>query len=50
MAKSFNQEEKKMGMFCDQCEQTFRGVGCTDVGCVGKTRTWSRCKRFCSMG
>ncbi len=36
MAKSFNQEEKKMGMFCDQCEQTFRGVACTDVGVCGK--------------
>jgi len=36
MAKSFNQEEKKMSMFCDQCEQTFRGVACTDVGVCGK--------------
>lgn len=23
-------------MFCDQCEQTARGVGCTDVGVCGK--------------
>ena len=23
-------------MFCNQCEQTFRGTGCTDVGVCGK--------------
>lgn len=26
-----------MGMFCYQCEQTARGVGCVDVGVCGKT-------------
>lgn len=25
-----------MGMFCDQCEQTFRGNACTDIGVCGK--------------
>jgi len=25
-----------MSMFCDQCEQTFRGKGCTEVGVCGK--------------
>lgn len=25
-----------MSMFCDQCEQTFRGVACTDKGVCGK--------------
>ena len=25
-----------MSMYCDQCEQTFRGVACTEVGVCGK--------------
>ena len=25
-----------MSMYCDQCEQTFRGIACTDIGVCGK--------------
>jgi len=26
-------------MFCYQCEQTYRGQGCTDLGVCGKDET-----------
>ena len=29
-------EEKELGMFCYQCEQTLNGTGCTKIGVCGK--------------
>jgi len=39
-----------MSMYCDQCEQTFRGVACTEVGVCGKTEDMESLQKILLYG
>ena len=39
-----------MSMYCDQCEQTFRGVACTEVGVCGKNEDMESLQKILLYG